>query len=389
MDEKVNNLLGGEAISTALDPHRRRSITAALDEALDVGAGAKTVALLGFQAATFFAEIVDRVGKVVIVENRRELVERFQRAIVARELGNDVELIDADPSDVTLDERVDVAMYLPRSAWMMETPDAAVLANIRRNVLHGDGTLIPRRVVQLLELADPPTELGGVSLREPRYSRPGEPVATLSESKHFMTTDFGEVTPTDNEVDDTIIIRPLVGGTISGLRLTSVVELAEGVVQASSESGVQSIIVPLREDVDVEAGQPVSIRVRYQPGAGLETARFSARLMPEGEDSQQRVDSDHPVVTEFQESLRAMMGEVDKMGRGADLDRVVSYTRRPHGDVTRLTALFWGVDEEFRRPLRNIVEEFRRAYSEEFGQMPTDEAIYDWMYELYEDVRSG
>lgn len=388
MGEDTAELIDGDAISTALDPHRRRSVNEALDRTIGAGGGAKTVALLGFQAATFFVQAAERAGRVVIVEHRQKLVDRFQRAIVARKLGEKVDLIEADPAEVSLDKKVDVAMYLPRSAWMMASPDASILANIRSNVLREEGALIPRRVVQLMELADPPTELGGVSLRQPRYSRPGEPVATLSESKHFMTTEFGTVTPTDESVDDTIIIRPLVGGTVSGLRLSSLVELAENVIEVASEAGVKSILVPLREDVDVEAGDPISIRVRYEPGAGLQSARFSARLMPESTDAEPAVDAEHPVIDEFQNSVLEMMRQVDQMGRGSDLDRVVSYTRRPHGDVSRLTALFWGVDEEFRRPLRELVEEFRRGFSEEFGHMPADDAIYDWMYEVYEQERA-
>lgn len=387
MNMSTEKLLSGEAISAALDPHRRASVREALDRVVGAGGGAKTVALLGFQAGTFFEVLAERVDQVIIVEDRPEVVERFQRAVVSRKLGKKVKLVDADPAKVVLDQRVDVAVYLPQSTWMMEGPDAAVLSNIRRQVLKDGGELIPRRVIQLLELADPPTELCGVSLRQPRYSRAGEPVATLSESKHFMTTEFGAVTPADDEVDDTIIIRPLLGGTISGLRLSSLVELTDGVVQISSEAGVKSILVPLREDVVAKAGQPVSIHVRYQPGAGLATARFSARVMVDGE-AEQPVDASAPVVTEFQDSVRSMMQKVDKIGRGSDLDRVVAYTRRPHGDVSRLTALFWAVDEEFRRPLREMIDEFRRHASTKLGQMPSDEAIYDWMLEVYEEART-
>ncbi len=387
MNMSAETILNGEAISAALDPHRRASVQKALDRVVPEGNGSKSVALLGFQAATFFEELADRGAQVIIVENRAEIVERFQRAVVSRKLGNKVKLVDADPAAVSLDDRVDVAVYLPQSTWMMEGPDAAILANIRNQVLKEGGDLVPRRVIQLLELADPPTELCGVSLRQPRYSRPGEPVATRSESKHFMTTEFGRVTPADDEVDDTIIIRPLLGGTISGLRLSSLVELTDGVVQVSSEAGVKSILVPLREDVQAKAGQPISIHVRYKPGAGLSTARFSARVMPDSE-AEQPVDASEPVVAEFQKEVRAMMQQVDKIGRGSDLDRVVSYTRRPHGDVSRLTALFWAVDEEFRRPLREMIDEFRREASSRLGQMPSDEAIYDWMLEVYQEVRA-
>lgn len=376
---------GGDAISVALDPHRRRSVRQAIEEVLGEG-GEKRVGLIGFQAATFFEEAAARAKEVVIVEGRRALVEKLQKAVVVRELGAKVRLVEADPQQAVLESPVDVAICLPQSTWMMEGPDAAILSNVRRNMLKKEGLLIPQRVVQLLELANSPTSLGGISLREPRYSRPGEPVATLSESKQFMSTDYGALVPSAGEVDDTIIVRPLFSGRVSGLRLTSLVELSQGVIQVTSEAGVKSIIVPLREDVEVRAGQPVSVRVRYEPGQGLRSARFSARVLAD-EEVQRSVDSDHEVVKAFQARVRELLAEVDKMGRGADLDRVVAYTKRPHGDVSRLTAVFWAVDEEFRRPLTTIVEEFRRNASEAIGQMPSEEAIYDWMLEVYEAAR--
>ncbi len=381
-------LLGGEAISVALDPHRRSSVQRALQLALKRVEGAPRVALVGFQAATFLSEVVEKASEVVIVEGRPEVVERLQRAVVAQGLGKKVKIKQSLPATAKLEEKVDVAVYLPQSTWMMEGPDAAVLANIREKMLNAGGVLIPRRVVQLLELAQLPAAIGGISLREPRFSRAGEPVATLSESKHFVTTEMGELKAGQAEVDDTIIIRPLVGGEASGLRLSSMVELVEGVIQTTSESGVKSILVPFRESLDVKAGQPVSIRVRYRPGEGLGSAKFSARVMVESE-SEAALESEHPVVSEFQASVQEMMAIVERKGRGSDLDRVVNYTRQPHGDVSRLTALFWSVDEEFRRPLRKMVESFRREASQEMGRTPSDEAIYDWMYEVYRREREG
>jgi len=81
-----------------------------------------------------------------------------------------------------------------------------------------------------------------------------------------------------------------------------------------------------------------------------------------------------------------MIAKVDELGRGSDLDKVVTYTFDPHGDVSRLTALFWTVDEEFQKPLRALVERVRLALSQE-GQNPSDENLYDLMLEAYRDTR--
>ncbi len=378
--------LSGKEISQALDPDWRASVSDALAQELG-RRSAPRVALVGFQAATYFEEVAARASSVVIVEPRQSVVENLRRAVVSQELGKKVSIVVGDPETVKLEEAVDVAVYLPRSVWMMEGPDAAVLAHLRSTLKTG-GALIPGRIVQLLELANATTHLSGISLRQPRYSLAGEPVATLSESKHFLTTRFDGGQGSGPAVDDTIIVRPVVSGVVSALRLTSVVELVPGAIQISSESGLRSILVPLREDIDVEAGKPVSIRVRYEPGKGLHSARFSARQLTE-EDEPPDLPEEHAVIRGFQDRLTELMAQVDSIGRGSDLDRVVAYTRRPHGDVTRLTALFWAVDEEFRRPLREIVEAFRRKASEELGQTPTDEAVYELMIQVYEKGRSS
>jgi len=268
----------------------------------------------------------------------------------------------------------------------MEGPGAAILGNAKKNVLKKNGQLVPRRFVHLFELASSPTEINGMSVRVPRYNRPGEPIPVLSESKHFITTDFTEGGEVRTEIEDTIIVKPLLTGTLTGLRLTSLSELGESNVHLASHSGFQSIFVPLREDVEVESGQPVELYVRFKMGEGLTETRFSARLLQDHAPKRWEL-SDHEIVDRFREKIVALVRSLDEQERGSDLDKVVSYTIDPHGDVTRLTALFWTVDEEFRKPLRELVDSFRREASQ-LGSPPSDEVVYDIMLETYETYRA-
>ncbi|MFU8806942.1 MAG: hypothetical protein ACNA8W_24250 [Bradymonadaceae bacterium] len=380
--------LPGYEFSAALDPHRRASLVRALKAVFKTGAHGPepSIALVGWQAATLIDVVYEHAGRVVIIEEDEEILESIQRAVVAQSMGKKTTLLGAEPTSVRLDEKVDIAVCTATSAWFMEGPEAAILSNVKTHVVKKNGSLIPRRFVHLFELARPATEIAGISMRIPRFSRPGEPVAVLGESKHFLTTDMTKAHAIPAEVDDTIIVKPLVGGSISALRLTTLVELAEGIVQVTSQSGLQSIIVPLREDVDAQPDQPVSIRIRYTVGEGLATTRFTGRALASQETTTWEF-SDHEVTGRFSERLVAMMDSVDRMGRGSDLDKVVSYTIQPHGDVSRLTALFWTIDEEFRKPLREIVESFRRDASAELGQVPSDEVIYDMMIQTYRRKR--
>ena len=375
----------GNTFATALDPHRRASLVDAIDTVFDErGDAVQTVALVGWQAATLIDAVYERAERVVILEDDERLCESIRQGLLAQDRGKKVQLVAKSPADADPDTPADLAVTSVSSTWFIEGDQAALLEEIRSEVVAADGTMIPRRFLHLFELAASPNSVGGMPLRTPRFSRPGEPVPVLSESKHFTTTDLtGEVGVPD-EVDDTIIVKPLSSGRLTALRLKTVCELADGVIQTTSQSGLQSILVPLREDVDIEAGQPVSIHMRYSPGSGLGETKFSARSLPEHEATTWDYE-DHECTERFRQKVAEMIDLADKRGRAADLQKVVQYTVEPHGDVSRLTAFFWTIDEEYRKPVRDLVDEFRSTASEEIGEMPDDEVVYDLMLDVYRD----
>jgi len=374
----------GETFSVALDPHRRRCMERAIDRVLSERRSRWTsVALVGWRAATFLDALYDRAERVTVVEDDERLVESIRQGLEVQGRGEKVELIRRPPADVELEDRVDVAVTSANSTWFIEGREAGLLKNIREHMLVEGGTMIPRRLLHLFELAGPPNRVGGMPLRTPRFSRPGEPLPILSESKHFTTTDMTPEGEVPEQVDDTIIVKPLVSGTLTALRLSTLCELTEGVMQTTSQSGVQSILVPVREDIEIEAGQPVNIHVRYEPGRGLENTKFSARSLPE-QDTSEWGHRDHDVAEQFQDRIAEMIERAEQRGRAGDLENVVQYTIEPHGDVSRLTAFFWTIDEEYRQPVRDIVDQFRSNASEHIGDVPDDETIYELMLEVYE-----
>jgi len=377
-------LESGFQFSAALDPHRRSAYSRAIVEACKQVGGKPSIALVGWQAATLLDVALPLCDRVVIVESQDEFFVSIQQALLAQGLGEKVTLLKEDPAAVALDDRVDIAVAALNTPWFMEIPAGQILANLRSQVLKPSGMMIPRRFVHLFELASSATDVGGVSLRVPRYGRPGEPFPVLSESKHWSTTDFlpgGEFNP---EVDDTIIVKPLLSGTLTGLRLSTLVELTDNTVHLAGHSGYQALFVPLRENLDVIAHQPVTIYARFSMGDGLTNARFIGRSVDDT--SETAVTLSAEVVKAFHTRVEHMIRHVDELGRGPDLDKVVTYTFDPHGDVSRLTALFWTVDDEFRKPLRQIVEQFRREAAQS-GTTASDEQVYELMLEAYRNTR--
>jgi len=372
----------GFQFSAALDPHRRSAYRRAIDAAFATLPAKPSFALIGWQAATLLDFVADRAGRIIIIEDNPTFLESIRASVEARGASN-ITIVTQSPATAKLDDRVDAVVAGLSTTWFLESPAVHILDNARKHILRAGGIMIPRRFLHLFELASSPNDLHGMTMRVPRYGRPGEPFPVLSESKHFGTTDLTSSEPIRLETDDTIICKPLLSGTLTGLRLTTLVELADNNVHLASHSGFQSVFMPLREDIEVVAGKPVTIFVRFTLGEGLLQTRFMAR----------NVEAEEPplilppeVVDQFKREVAAMIAKVDELGRGSDLDKVVTYTFDPHGDVSRLTALFWTVDEEFQKPLRALVERVRLALSQE-GQNPSDENLYDLMLEAYRDTR--
>lgn len=95
----------------------------------------------------------------------------------------------------------------------------------------------------------------------------------------------------------------------------------------------------------------------------------------------------HPLTGAFQQQVAEMIAELDRRGRGQDLDRVAAYTQKPRGEVSRLTAVFWTIDEDYQKPVREMVDTFRQQAEAEFGEIPDDTIIYALMYEIYLQAR--
>jgi hypothetical protein len=376
----------GFQFSAALDPHRASSWRAAIADALSLLESKPAVALLGWQAATFIDAVVDKAGRIVVVEASQEMLDLVARGLETNGWESRVELLLADPETVALDDPADLVICPFAATWLMEGPAASILSNARANVAREGGVVLPRRLVHLFELASAPVDVNGISVRVPRYTRPGETVPVLSESKHFGTTDLTTGDKFAQKIEDTIIVKPLLSGTLTGVRLTTLLELGTNNIAYAAHSGFQSVFVPFRESLEVTAGAPVTIFVDYTMGAGLTDSRFLAR--PIQQSKREWPYLDHEVTDRFRAKIRGMIAQVESQGRGADLDKVVSYTIDPHGDVSRLAALFWTVDEEFRKPLRDLVDGFKRDAAQQ-ATMPPDDVIYEIMIGTYKDLRGS
>ena len=86
----------------------------------------------------------------------------------------------------------------------------------------------------------------------------------------------------------------------------------------------------------------------------------------------------------FERAIGAIIDEADRLGRASDLDRVVRHMEpadKP-SELSRLAALMYLLDEEYRLRVREAADAFRR-WGEMKGETPSDDEILDIMKAVY------
>ena len=377
-----------QRIAMALDRDTAASYRGAIEDALKEfgdGKSPSSVGLFGFEAGVHVIAALAHAERVVVVEDDPTLLQMLREIPVQLREDQRLLFIAAGRDEIALEDPVDLAVFAVSSPWFLFDRDAPNADTLAARVLSEGGQMIPRRSTHLFELVGDGPD--GFAPKSPAIARLEDlrgPRPILSESKHFLTVEYGTEQSARPEIEDTIIVKPLFGGTLTGLRLTTLVELTQNrILRAGRQSG-GSIFVPLESSIDVVAGHPVNLWLRYAVGTGTMRVKARSVVVPPRAPETWR---DGDVGRTFVDDIQTMIGRVDASGRGADLDKIVEYSLDPHGDVSRLTALFWTIDEEFRPPLRDIVAKMRRSASA-IGVAPADETIYELMLEAYHGLRA-
>ena len=150
------------------------------------------------------------------------------------------------------------------STWQVTEPQISVLNYINRHLAEESAVPIPGCAFNCVELVrsqyrfENLVELrahyfGFTGIRKPR---------TLSAPALFRRVDFSAI----NElmIDQDIDVVATRDGVVNGLRLTSPLQVFDGISFRSSDSLMPPVIVPLQEDLEVQSGDVVNVRFRYR-----------------------------------------------------------------------------------------------------------------------------
>jgi predicted RNA methylase len=234
------------------DGERVGQIMAALDSVLKSG---DLFCELGTGTGLFSIYAARTARHVYTVEIDPATAAIARKNIATSGLSHKITLIEGDATRCQLPEPVDVVLCEMLSTALIEEPAAVALDHARRRLLKPGGTAIPGKVHNLVELCQMQYRFGGVEARTHSFEFAGiRRARTLSTSTCYHSVDFGE--PLERlDVQARAPIQVVAEGTANAARLTSIVELAPGVVFHATDSLMPPIVLPLTEEVHVRPGR--------------------------------------------------------------------------------------------------------------------------------------
>ena len=210
-------------------------------------------------------------------------IAAFARSnIAASGVGDRITLLAKSTTDVTLadigGEKIDVAMAENLATWLVTEPQNQVMNHLRDTLSHDRTVTIPGRVRNVLELAQARYRFyHAVSLKTHYVEFTGVPRAAIhSKETECFVFDYAQLNPT--EIEGEVRIEVVSSGVVNAVRLTSPVELAQGVGFSASDSLMPPVVVPLEQDLTVAPGDTVIVQYRYRTNTAWEQFQCSAKL---------------------------------------------------------------------------------------------------------------
>jgi len=240
---------------------------------LESGTGSGILSLLAARAGAERVYTVDldpQVGALATENIRRsgfDNVVFLQRSIL------DVSLADLDG------RRPDVIIAENLSTWQVTEPQILVLNHVNQNLAHPDTIRLPARMANELELTEAQfwfEELVEVRTHYFQFSGIRAP-RVLSAPALFTALDLGQVNPT--RFSGTVEVSAHTAGTLNSLRLTSPFTIHEEITCAGTDSVMPPVVVPLREDLKVTAGDRIRVTISYDTATSWEAFACSAELL--------------------------------------------------------------------------------------------------------------
>ncbi|MCB0703955.1 MAG: methyltransferase domain-containing protein [Saprospiraceae bacterium] len=228
---------------------------------------------LGCGSGIFSIHAARKCKKVYAVDIDAQILEIAKKNAATAGVSHKIEFIHSDVFNLQLPERCDLLFCEMMSIWAINEPQVAVVRYARKHLLKENPVLIPRRILNLVELGQTDYTIDGIEIKASIAQFSGiKAPRIITESRLVSTLNLDQDIP--DQMDLKITMTALVTAEINCARLSSIVEFAPGVPFYSTDSLMPLTIVPLEQAMKVEAGQIINFHARYMHRSGLEKGQF-------------------------------------------------------------------------------------------------------------------
>ncbi|HII15001.1 MAG TPA: methyltransferase domain-containing protein [Nanoarchaeota archaeon] len=183
-------------------------------------------------------------------------------------------LVNKDIRKFAPPEKIDVVIAELLSTCLVNEPEVSVMNLIQKH-LAPNAALLPHMVVNIVDGANTDYVFEGIEVRTPYFEFAGiKKARIITESKCFKTVEFNKENPL--EVDEIVTLKAMAKAKINCLRFTSLVNIHDDINFYSTDSLMPPVVVPLKNEIMVEQGQEIKIRIRYRYNTDWDKGSFEA-----------------------------------------------------------------------------------------------------------------
>ena len=223
-------------------------------------------------------------ARVTCVERNPELVHCAKRLLKLNGLDDHVEVIASDAREYIPSQPVDAVVCEMLHVGLLREKQLQVIGAFKRNYLNAIGGPLPRFFPEASVLAfqavEQPFEFAGYQAPVPLFQAPNaESLQTkqLSQLERYGTVIYDQHFSHRFQYKETIEISET--GSLNALRF-----ITQNLIAIDQEGGLpfewpnQFLVLPLDKPFDVQQGDRIQIRFRYEAGASLNSLSQSLRI---------------------------------------------------------------------------------------------------------------
>lgn len=240
---------------------------------LESGAGSAILSILAARAGATKVYAVEMDDAIAVIARKNILESGYSDVIT---------LIIKDLKDITLDDldgkKVDVAIAENLSTWQVTEPQIQLMNHINRLLIHPKGDRIPNTIFNEIELAHSQYIFEGIEIRTYYFEFTGVHSSQIKSAKYlFREIDLNQISET--KIEQKIILKVNSDGIVNSIRLTSPLQVGNGIFFSSSDSLMPPVVFPLDEDLQVKAKDLIEVHIKYKNNTSWEKFSCSAKIV--------------------------------------------------------------------------------------------------------------